>query len=366
MSLAIGSYEKLRDLSDGSDLLNLAWTQDEGDLLSVDVMAAVSAELAAEVAEGLPYVRDYLVKDPYGEALLGPAVGEFFDAPGRPVSVTCGAGVGPLLHGLSLLAAGGTVEVVTDVYPDYPHWVARAKGRCVPYGSGPRGDVLLLERPALADERFAGLDAVRELCAVAAHRGAVVVVDESNANYCPPDFSAANLAPEVPNLIVVRGLSKAYGLGGLRLGYCVASAPMAGRVREAVSPLGPSSLSLRIARRILRLGDITADLRAAIARTKPYVRDLLTEAGLPDPVPAARGLPYLLFPHDPHRAVELLAERGIQAKVQPVWSTSAGTLTEVGRLSVPLREDRLHELHTRLGRTPHCAKVVDATTSPAP
>ncbi|MFC5215349.1 aminotransferase class I/II-fold pyridoxal phosphate-dependent enzyme [Streptomyces coerulescens] len=349
MPLAIGSYDKVPDLSDGSGLLNLAWTQDERDLLTVDVMATVSAELAGEVAEELPFVGDYLVKDPYGEAVLGTAVAEFFGRPGWAASVTCGAGVGPLLHGLSLLAAGGTVEVVTDVYPDYPHWVTRARGRCVPHGSGHRGDVLLLERPALADERFAGLDAVRDLCTAAADQGAAVLVDESNANYLPPDFSAANLCPEVPNLIVVRGLSKAYGLGGVRLGYCVASAAMTEAVRDAVCPLGPSSLSLRIARGVLALGDVTSALRAEIARAKPLVRGLLAGAGIPDPVPAATGLPYILFPHRPQQAVRLLGERGVQAKVQPVWSARTGRLTEVGRMSVPLRQDRLRGLRTRLG-----------------
>ncbi|MGW1075963.1 aminotransferase class I/II-fold pyridoxal phosphate-dependent enzyme [Streptomyces sp. NPDC002537] len=350
MSLAIGSYEKLRDLSDGSDLLNLAWTQDERELLSADVMAVVAEELTAEVAEALPYAGDYMVKDPYGEGAFGPAVAEFLGRPGWTASVTCGAGVGPLLHGLSLLSAGGTTEVVTDVYPDYPHWVARAGGRCVPFGSGTPGDVLLLERPALADDRFAGLDAVRELCAGAADRGAVVLVDESNANYCPAEFSAANLAAELPNLIVVRGLSKAYGLGGVRLGYCVASAALTGTVRGAVAPLGASSLSLRIGRRVLGLGDVTSGLRAGITRNKPYVRDLLAAAGVPEPVAAADGLPYVLFPEKPQEAVELLASRGVQGKVQPVWSSRTGALTSVGRLSVPLTAHRLTELESRLSR----------------
>ncbi|MEV5873805.1 aminotransferase class I/II-fold pyridoxal phosphate-dependent enzyme [Streptomyces sp. NPDC052101] len=348
MPLAIGSYEKLRDLSDASGLLNLAWTQDERQLLDADVMAVVARELTAEVAEELPYAGDYMVKDPYGEGALGPVVADFFGRPGWTASVTCGAGVGPLLHALSLLAAGGTVEVLTDVYPDYPHWVARAGGRTVPFGSGPPGDVLLLERPALADDRFAGLDAVRELAADAARRGALVLVDESNANYCPARFSAANLAGDLPNLIVVRGLSKAYGLGGVRLGYCVASAALTSAVRGAVAPLGASSLSLRIGRRILGLGDVTSGLRDGIARNKPYVRDLLAAAGVPEPVAAADGLPYVLFPRDPQAAVDSLASRGVQGKLQPVWSARTGALVPVGRLSVPLASHRLADLESRL------------------
>ncbi|MFH8337121.1 aminotransferase class I/II-fold pyridoxal phosphate-dependent enzyme [Streptomyces sp. AM6-12] len=351
MPLAIGSYEKLGVLTDGADLLNLAWTQDERDLLGADVMTVVAQELTAEVAEALPYTGDYMVKDPYGEGVLGPVVADFFGRPGWSASVTCGAGVGPLLHDLSLLAAGATVEVLTDVYPDHPHWVARAGGRCVPFGAGPPGDIVLLERPALADDRFAGLDAVRELCTDTAERGAVVLIDESNANYCPAGFSAANLAAEVSNLIVVRGLSKAYGLGGVRLGYCVSSAALTGAVRGVVAPLGASSLSLRIGRRVLGLGDVTSGLRARIAANKPYVRDLLTAAGLPEPVAAADGLPYVIFPEKPQVVVESLLSRGIQGKVQPVWSARTGALVAVGRLSVPLAAHRLAELESRLDRT---------------
>ncbi|MCK1819763.1 aminotransferase class I/II-fold pyridoxal phosphate-dependent enzyme [Streptomyces sp. XM83C] len=352
MSLAIGSYEKLRGLDDGADLLNLAWTQDEREHLSADVMAVVAEELAAELAEDLPYIGDYMVKDPYGEHLLGPAVAEYFGRPGWDASVTCGAGVGPLLHDLALLAGGTAVEVVTDVYPDFPHWAGRAGGRCVPPGTAPDARLLLLERPALTDGRHTALDAVRELCDTARRRGAVVLVDESNANYLPPAYSAANLTPEVPNLIVVRGLSKAYGLGGVRLGYCVASPAQTAAVRGAVTPLGASSLSLRIARRILALGDITAGLRERIARNRPYVRGLLAGAGLPEPVEAADGLPYVLFPDRPRQAVERLAAHGVQAKAHPVWSSSGGGLTTVGRLSVPLRESRLTDLVQRLARTP--------------
>jgi len=350
MTLAIGSYEQLGDLTDSTDLLNLAWTQDERDLLSADVMAVVAEELDAETAEGLPYLGDYMVKDPYGEAVLGPAVAEFFGRPGWDASVTCGAGVGPLLHGLSLLAAGITVGVVTDVYPDCPHWVGRVGGRCVPLDSARSAGLLLLERPALADERFADLDAVRELCAGAAGRDAVVLVDESNANYHPAEFSAANLVTEVSNLVVVRGLSKAYGLGGVRLGYCVASASMTEAVRGVVAPLGASPLSLRIGRRVLGLGDLALGLRARITTNKPYVRDLLAAAGIPEPVAAADGLPYVLFPEEPRNAMESLLSRGVQGKVQPVWSTRTGALTGVGRLSVPLAAGRLGELQSRLSR----------------
>ncbi|MFJ8011884.1 aminotransferase class I/II-fold pyridoxal phosphate-dependent enzyme [Streptomyces sp. NPDC096339] len=348
MPLAIGSYENLSALADEAGLLNLAWTQDEQPLLKADLRGLVAAELAEEAAGGLPHVGDYLVKDPYGEGLLGETVARYFGRPGWNASVTCGAGVGPLLHGLAGLARNGTVHVVTDVYPDFPHWVRSVGGRCLPQGEGGPPSVLLLERPALSGGGFDDLEAVRELCARAERAGAVVLVDESNANYCPPEYSAANLAPAVAGLVVVRGLSKAYGLGGVRLGYAVASAALTARVRAVVPPLQPSSLSLRLGRRVLELGDVTGPLRARIADVRPRVRALLSASGLASATEAASHLPYVLVPEDPEGAVAHLRERGVQAKAHPVWSSRSGEPTRTARVSVPLDPSRTAELERRL------------------
>lgn len=353
MPLAIGSYENLSALADAADLLNLAWTQDEQALLSTDTRGLVAAELADEAAGGLPCVGDYLVKDPYGEGFLGDTVARFFGRPGWNASVTCGAGVGPLLHGLGRLAGNGTVHAVTDVYPDFPHWVRSAGGRCLPRGEGGPPAVLLLERPALTGGGFDDLEAVRELCEGAARDGAVVLVDESNANYCPPGYSAANLAPAHTNLVVLRGLSKAYGLGGIRLGYAVASAALTARIRSVVPPLQASSLSLRLGRRVLELGDVTAPLRARIAEVRPRVRALLSASGLASATEAPSHLPYVLVPEDPEGAVAHLRARGVQAKAHPVWSARSGTPTRTARISVPLDPARTAVLERRL-RTPEC------------
>lgn len=377
MHLAVTSYTKLPELADTGRHLNLAWTLDERETLSADLGAVLAEELAAELSEGMPYVHDYPVKDPYAEAALGPALAEFFSRPGWPASVTCGAGVGPLLQGLASLAGHrGTVYVASAVYPDFPVWAGRAGARCVGGGSrtgagdgnpdgaaGPDADtdahlravaalapsVVLLERPAFTASCFSSLDALRRLCDGA--NGAVVLVDESNANYCPPEFSAVHLVEDVPNLLVVRGLSKAYGLGGLRLGYCVASPPLAGAVRHAVPPLQLSSLSVRLGRRVLGLGDIAGPLRERITAHKKRSRTLLQAAGFPSAQPAEGPLPYVLIPHEPERAFEELRALGIQGKLHPVWQ-DAPEPRRVCRVSVPLRGSRLAELERRTAARP--------------
>ncbi len=285
MPLAISSYLAADSLADSKDELNLSWTSDERGCLGIDLPALVGAELDAEIRGGLEYVHSYLVTDPYAEQALGPAVASYFSLTSAP-RVTCGAGVGSLLHGLARLAAGQRVGILGHVYPDFPFWVARSGGQCRSWHPDHDSDapgIIFMERPQLVGGQ-SKLPALRHLGQEAMTRGALVLVDESNANYWPPSFSAVNLLAELPNLVVVRGLSKAYGLGGLRLSYCATSGGQATElVRSAVPPLLASSLSLRIGRRVLLAGDITAALRARIATAKDQTLALFRRAGLRHP-----------------------------------------------------------------------------------
>jgi histidinol-phosphate/aromatic aminotransferase/cobyric acid decarboxylase-like protein len=342
--LAISSYVGVGPLADTDDELNLAWTSDERDCLDIDLTALVRAELAAEIDDGLPYVYSYPVADPYGEAALGPAVAAYFGLPSPPVGLTCGAGVGPVLNGLARLAKGRQVGIIGHVYPDFPFWVGTVSGRCVPWRlHDPHGGVLFLERPALAGEQV-DLVALREICADAA--GGTVVVDESNANYCPPSFSAVHLVADTPNLVVVRGLSKAYGLGGLRLSYCVVGADALDSVRTSVAPLLASTLSLRIGARVLGAGDITSGLRALIAAARREAGALLTAFGTPPTRTAPEPFPYLLFDSADTAEFDRLAAAGVRGKRHLYWAGEAGHLY---RLSVPLLPARMAELAARLG-----------------
>lgn len=358
MPLANSSYRGLRTLADTGDLLNLAWTLDEQEYLGADLAALVAGELAAEAAGGLPSVNDYAVQDPYGQAALGPAVEALLGPAVGRCGVSCGAGVGSLLHGLAALTRGRDLYVAGDVYPDLPHWVDRAGGRCrpaAPAGAGPaeharvaRGAaLLLLDRPEVAGGRAWTADAVRELCDRVAPGGSTVVVDESYANYHPPAFTVAGVAAEVGNLVVLRGLSKAYWLGGLRLGYAVTSAAVTARIRAVLPPLQASPLSIRLGAAVLRLGDVTGRLRDRIGTAKAETLRLLPGGGVRLARDAGRHLPYVLLPDADAQA--RLDRCGVLGKRQPYWSGAAAQLHHLHRLSVPLRPDRLAELGRRLG-----------------
>jgi histidinol-phosphate/aromatic aminotransferase/cobyric acid decarboxylase-like protein len=358
MSLAVSSYEKLPTLGDELGLLNLAWTLDERDCLATELSTQVASELEAELRDGLPYINRYFVQDPYGETLLGPTVAAFFSQQGWPCGVVCGAGVISLLHALARLACGGPAYVAGDVYPDFPFWVEGSGATCATGHAGPDGEdhaanaqaagasLIFLERPSLIGDRIADLRELQILCEQA--HGAVVLVDESNANYCPASFSAANLAGVVHNLIVVRGLSKGYGLGGLRLGYCVCSAPLRDRVRSVVPPLLASSLALRIGAAVVGLGDIAAPLRERIVASKREVRALLHAVGIQADVQVSEPLPYLLFDRFAEQARVHLDRAGILGKTHLVWSARTGCARALYRISVPLTTPRMELLRERL------------------
>ena len=259
---AFRSYETIDPAAPEGDTLNLAWTRDERECLAVDLTTVLADELRTEIDHEPHYLDRYLVRDPYGEETLGPAIAAAFELPSWRGQITCGAGVVSLLHALARLATSTAVRIVGDVYPDFPYWVARNHG-----AAEIDRPVWFLERPSLIGDAFADLAELGALCDDAAQSGAIVIVDESNASYLPPTWSAINLAIARDNLVVARGFSKAYGLGALRLAFCAASPALTEHIRAVIAPLLASSLSLRLGARVLTLGDLAAPLAPASAST---------------------------------------------------------------------------------------------------
>jgi len=353
VSLAVDTYDNTRTMPDGEGILNLAWTVDERDFLRVDLTALVTRELEEEARGRLPFLNRYFVDDPYGQQTIGPAVASFFSLKGE-AGVTCGAGVNSLLHALALLVGGGTACLIGDGYPDFSHWVQRLGGECVSRSGldvrGTGAAVVLIERPELIGSTMP-LDAVRELCEEAAPLGAIVVADESYANYYPPSFSAATLTASVPNLAVLRGLAKANGQGGLRFGYCITSPQITQRVRGVVAPMLASSLSMRIARAILGLGDICEPLRARIRSARREMLELLQSSAVIDVLPSCEAVPYV-FCRAGDPGVPALEKRGIVGKLHAFRMERTGAIEHRYRLSVPLAAERFELFRAKLNEEP--------------
>jgi histidinol-phosphate aminotransferase len=214
--------------------------------------------------------------------------------------------------------AGGRVVAVERMQPDQrqraadlrraaTEWAARLVWICSP--NNPTADAF----------------SVDEIRGLAEGLDAVVAVDcvyqefaEASAGVEPEAFSLAALQDELPNLVILRSLAKAYGLAGARVGYLVAHPALADRLSAARLPLpigGPSeaaaigALSDPAAARARHHGVIRERERLAGAlaergwRVLPSVTNFLL-ARPPDGLPA------------PHLAVRLLAA-GIAVRSYP-------------------------------------------------
>ena len=151
-------------------------------------------------------------------------------------------------------AAGGTVAVAELTDP-------AAAGAAV---ADVRPLLTVLDRPALTGRQWS-LPMVAELAASTARVGGVLVVDETCGCYLPPGSSAAPLTETVPGIIVLRGISKGYCCGGLRIGFAVTSPGLAADVRTVLAPLAGSALALDVALDLLSQPDPLGPLRARIA-----------------------------------------------------------------------------------------------------
>jgi histidinol-phosphate/aromatic aminotransferase/cobyric acid decarboxylase-like protein len=267
-----------------------------------------------------------------------------------------------LLHGLAGLADGGTVLIDPSGHPQLAEAAAAAG---VQIAVAPltglasaaaavaevRPLVTVLDRPALTGRHWT-LPMIAGLAEATAQAGGVLVVDESCACYLPPGTSGVPLTSTVPGLVVLRGISKGYCCGGLRIGFAVASPDLAPAVRAVQPPLAASALSLSVALDLLRQPDPLARLRARIAEVKPIVQAAARSGGLPL-IETSEHVPWLVLPADPPvRAA--LTYCGLVTKDVPVLPTTVpdGGAAAPGllRMSLPLSAQRLDAVLAALSR----------------
>jgi histidinol-phosphate aminotransferase len=112
----------------------------------------------------------------------------------------------------------------------------------------------------------------------------LVVLDAAYAEFADEDPTDAVL--DIGNVVVVRTLSKVFGLAGLRVGYLLGSPEIVRRLAGFGSPYSLSGLSAVLATEALRKhADEAAVFAADVAIRRRRLSDLLEELGC-DPLPS--------------------------------------------------------------------------------
>lgn len=181
---------------------------------------------------------------------------EFCDAPPALDSILCGNGTTELIWAIAraLLQAGSKAAILSPTFGEYAAASHAVGARVVEYRAAATAQfhldvtgviawlqaehpaVLWLCNPNNPTGTWLNRQAMSQIAGACAHVGTALVVDEAYWHFLTPQesFSAVALfdRTEATPLLVLRSLTKAYALAGLRLGYAIASASVIARIRQ--------------------------------------------------------------------------------------------------------------------------------------
>ena len=223
-----------------------------------------------------------------------------------PENVVVGAGADDLigLCGRTFLGYGSRAAIAAPTYALY-RIVTQLQGAEV-VAEADRADLIWRCNPnnptgeAVEPEELAGL--------ARANPDAVVVVDEAYVEFGAR--TAVQFVDELPNLIVLRTLSKAFGFAALRVGYALAAPETAALLEERRAPAPVAGPAAKIAAAALR--EPRLDLAPTIAE-RERVRNALVGSGY-DALPTATNFVYV---RSDEPLADRLEERGLVVRRFP-------------------------------------------------
>ncbi len=140
-------------------------------------------------------------------------------------------------YAAAMVCHGGHVtQVCADRDEQYALPVERICSLLHRQKNGPRAvDGVVFCNPNSPTGQSCGAQDVLELARVAQRQGVWLIVDETFADYCQ-ERSVLPLASSLSRVVVLRSLTKFYGLPGLRVGYAVARDSVVRKLRGALPP----------------------------------------------------------------------------------------------------------------------------------
>ena len=176
---------------------------------------------------------------------------------------------------------------------------------------GPKTGLIALVSPNNPTGAVASVDDLNRLASAAP--GAVVLVDQAYAEFSDDDLTQAAL--DLDNAVVVRTLSKAWGLAGLRVGYAIAPMEIAQTLRAVGQPYAVAAPSIALARAALREPRLMRDYVRRVRAERESLGGVLRELKL-EPR-SSQGNFILTRPPDPSWLHDGLAGQGVGIRTWP-------------------------------------------------
>ena len=253
--------------------------------------------------------------EPSSLAALEAAASSAFRLPVN-AGVVAAAGAQALIQALPRVLTGRRVGVLGPTYAEHAAAWRRA-GRDVLECAEPEAladcDIAVIVNPNNPTGRIIEAGALARLA-----RRTQLVVDESFCDFSPAT-SIAPVARET-GTIVLRSFGKAYGLAGVRLGFCAGPDALLDDLREKLGPWPVSGPAIEIGFRALGDQDWLAQTRAVVAQDARRLDAALADAGFE---PVGGTLLFRLVRSDRAREIaDRLAQAGVHVRrfaEQPDW-----------------------------------------------
>ncbi|MCW9029005.1 MAG: aminotransferase class I/II-fold pyridoxal phosphate-dependent enzyme [Kangiella sp.] len=142
--------------------------------------------------------------------------------------------------------------------------------------------ILVLTSPNNPTGETLSLDFIRDACRKAKNKGAEVFLDQAYIEFTGQAEESLSLLEEFDNLVLLRTLSKAYGLAGIRCGYLLGGEAFIKRFAERKMPFNVPQPTLEIAIQAFTQAaqrDV-ADFTQRIAENRDLLVQFLRQRGL--------------------------------------------------------------------------------------
>ena len=116
---------------------------------------------------------------------------------------------------------------------------------------------------------------IEKIVSNAARLGITVIIDEAYGDFMPKSNSAVQLCAKYPNLVVVRTMSKGFGLAGMRVGYIIACKDLIHCMNKMVNPYMVGELTREIAAEALKHDVFIDKSKEAFRSMKKQIRSEL-------------------------------------------------------------------------------------------
>jgi histidinol-phosphate aminotransferase len=211
----------------------------------------------------------------------------------------------------------------------------------------PNNPTGLAEPTGLIEDLLAGLQAD---ASTDGRPAPIVVLDEAYAEFV--GISLVGLRLSYPNLVVVRTISKAYALAGLRVGFAICRPEVISRLNPFRPPGSVSVISVTVATEALLDDTILEANLERVARERTRLSDALRAAGW-SVGPSVTNFILVDF-ETPERAAQV-AETMLGQGLVPRTFSAGHPLADHLRLTIrdPLENDRLIATAKALAREAH-------------